>query len=312
MILEYTAVEADDGEKVLSILKKRLRCSGTLVKRLKSNNAIWRNGSPTLGNIRINAGDVIAIEIIEHRDNDAIKPSDIPLDILYEDPYIVVLNKDAGIAVHPAGKYQDDTLANGLRFHFMQKGIDMTARPVGRLDRNTSGVVIFAKNSHVMTLMISALKEDSARKIYVGLTHGNPVEDEGLIDLPIKRAEDSIIARISAADGKPSMTKFRVLERFGSASLVEFELLTGRTHQIRLHSKELGHPLVGDGIYGDDSATMHIIDRHALHCASVSFIHPFTGGDVEINAPYPEDFKSAVEFFKNKRDTLPGQSINTP
>jgi 23S rRNA pseudouridine1911/1915/1917 synthase len=211
---------------------------------------------------------------------------------------MIIVNKPPYLAVHPAGKYQDGTLANALRYYFMAKGVDMTVRPVGRLDRNTSGIMVFAKNSHVMSRMIETMKHTSSVKLYTGLVHGTPINESGLIDFPIKRAVDSIIARISSADGRPSRTKYRVLEKYSKASLLEYELITGRTHQIRLHSSEIGCPLVGDGIYGDDSNTMNIIGRQALHCSKISFIHPFTGESIMINSSLPDDFQSAISSFK--------------
>lgn len=298
MILKHIITAEDEGEKILTILKKRLDCSGTMVKRLKSNNTILLNGKKTKSNERVKNGDLVSIKILEHRDNTHIEPTPMPLEIIFEDRYMVVVNKPAGIAVHPAGKYQTNTLANGLRHHYLLSGIDMTARAVGRLDRNTSGITIFAKNAHVMTTMVRALSNEISVKIYLGLVHGIPQKKSGLIDLPIKRSVSSIIARITSEDGKPSLTRYRVLETYNNASLIQYELLTGRTHQIRLHTSALGFPLVGDGIYGDDSNTGNIIDRHALHCATTRFIHPYTKKETLLQAPLPSDFIKAIEYFK--------------
>ncbi len=300
MILEYEANINDDGEKILTVLKKRMHCSGTQIRRLKSNDMIFCNGKSTFTNVRVSKGDKISINILEHRINDNVPPQDIPIDIIYEDDYITAVNKPAGMAVHPAGIYTMGTLANALRHYYLQKGIDMTSRPVGRLDRNTSGIVVFAKNSHVMARMAEAFQSEETLKIYHGLAHGFPGLDSGLIDLPIKRAADSIISRITAQDGKPSMTEYRVLEKFTYASLIEYRLLTGRTHQIRLHSSVIGCPLIGDGIYGDDSSTAHIISRHALHCRFMSFVNPFTEKQLNLEAPYPDDFKNAIEFLRGQ------------
>lgn len=299
MILKYIATDNDNGEKVLTILKRRMNCSGTLVKRLKSNNTIFLNGMATMSNVTVNSGDVVSIDVLEHRINDNVPAQDIPIDVVFEDDFFIAVNKPAGIAVHPAGNYVHSTLANALRFYFHKQGIDMTVRPVGRLDRNTSGVVIFAKNAHVMTRMIESLGNADAKKIYVGLVHGCPDKFSGLIDLPIKRSSDSIISRVTADDGKPSQTLYNVIETYKEASLVEFRLLTGRTHQIRLHSSEIGCPLIGDGIYGDDEKTKDIIDRHALHCSSVSFTHPFTLKYISITAPIPDDMMLAISHYKN-------------
>lgn len=298
MILKHIVSSEDSGEKVLTILKRRLHCSGTLVKRLKSNNTIYLNGLPTFSNVPVNTGDEVSIAIFEHRTNDNVPAQDIPIEIIFEDDYIVAVNKPAKMAVHPAGNYIHSTLANALRYYFWKQDIDMTARPVGRLDRNTSGIVIFAKNSHVMSRMISVFEQTEAEKIYIALVHGCPPDESGMINLPIKRAEDSIISRVTAEDGKPSQTLYKVLDKFNGASLVKFRLLTGRTHQIRLHSSEIGCPLVGDGIYGDDSNTSHIISRHALHCSEVSFTHPFTDEFIKIESPLPEDFRRAVSYFE--------------
>lgn len=300
MVLKHTIEQSDDGEKVLTILKKRLHCSGTLVKRLKSNNTIYLNGIPTFSNVRVKTGDLVSIEILEHRINDNVPAQNIPIEVLFEDDFIVIVNKPAGMAVHPAGNYIHSTLANALRYYFHIKNIDMTVRPVGRLDRNTSGIVVFAKNSHIMSRMIDALNRPDAGKIYMGLAHGRPPESSGIIDLPIKRSEDSIISRVTAVDGKPSKTIYKVIDIYNDVSLMEFRLITGRTHQIRLHSSSIGCPLIGDGIYGSDSEIPHIIDRHALHCRELYFTHPFTGEMLSVQAPLPPDMQAAISYFKNK------------
>ena len=299
MILKYKIKANDDGEKILTILKQKLHCSGTQVKRLKSNDQVFLNGLPTFTNVRVSTDDIVSVKIIEHRRNDNLPAQDIPIDVIYEDEYIIAVNKPAEMAVHPAGIYTIGTLSNALRHYFLQKDIDMTSRPVGRLDRNTSGIVVFAKNSHVMARLSDVFQNPETKKIYHGLTHGIPPEDTGVINLPIKRASDSIISRVTSDDGKPSLTEYRVLERFTGTSLTEYRLLTGRTHQIRLHSKEIGCPLIGDGIYGDDTQTGHIIERHALHCRQLSFKNPYTGLMVEMTAPYPDDFQKALQYLRN-------------
>jgi 23S rRNA pseudouridine1911/1915/1917 synthase len=298
MNLEYKATLNDEGEKILTILKKRMQCSGTQIRRLKSNDMIFLNGVKTFTNVTVSAGDIISISILEHRINDNVPAQDIPIEVIYEDDFITAVNKPAGMAVHPAGIYTIGTLANALRHYYLKKGIDMTSRPIGRLDRNTSGIVVFAKNSHVMARMADVFQGNETMKIYHGLVHGIPNADAGIIDLPIKRASDSIISRITAKDGKPSKTEYRILERFENTSLIEYRLLTGRTHQIRLHSSEIGCPLIGDGIYGDDTETGHIIDRHALHCRSMSFENPFIGKRIELEAQYPDDFRKALDYLR--------------
>ena len=300
MILEYKATPNDEGEKILTILRKRMHCSGTQVRRLKSNDMIFLNGVRTFTNIRVNNGDMIKIKILEHRINDNVPAQDIPIEILFEDEFITAVNKPSGMAVHPAGIYTMNTLSNALRHYYMQKGIDMTSRPIGRLDRNTSGIVVFAKNSHVMARMSEVFHKADTMKIYHGIAHGHPPQNDGIIDLPIKRAADSIISRITTIDGKPSQTEYRVLEKFKEASLIEYRLLSGRTHQIRLHSSEIGCPLIGDGVYGDDTATGHIIGRHALHCRFMSFENPFTGNRIELDAPYPDDFQDAIVYLRKQ------------
>jgi len=300
MELFYDVLQNDAGEKILTILKKRLHCSGTQIKRLKSNDNIFLNGSPTFTNVRVSPGDIVGIRIIEHKINDNVPSQDIPLDIVHEDDYIIALNKPAGMAVHPAGPYTIGTLSNGLRHYYLSKGIDMTSRPVGRLDRNTSGIVVFARNSHVMSRLACTFSDDETLKLYHGICLGKPPSSSGSIDLPIKRAEDSIISRITATDGKPSKTLYRLLESFDGFSLVEYRLVTGRTHQIRLHSSAIGCPLIGDGIYGDEAVTKHLIDRHALHCRYISFINPFNNERLELEAPYPSDFSNALSILRGK------------
>lgn len=295
MELIYIVKKKEQGSTVGNILKNMMSLSSRQIRRLKNTNEIYLNDIKCYVSHPVCEHDIVKVILQEHRFTNEIISSNVPLCILYEDDYIIALNKQKGAPVHPVGNYTDNTLANGLKYHFEQKGIYMVARPVGRLDRDTTGVIIYAKNSHVHAMMIKALNNEDAFKRYLAVTTDAPFPEEGIIDLGIKRNPDSIISRITSTDGKRSLTKYKVLEKYDEAALMEFELLTGRTHQIRVHCQAFGIPVMGDTLYGTSSA---LIDRQALHCHEISFIHPFTEQRVTITASLPEDMVFLIDELK--------------
>ena len=209
------------------------------------------------------------------------------LDIIYEDEWLIVINKSAGIPVHPSMLHYTDSLSNGIRFYFDSIGLKKKIRPVNRLDLNTSGLVVFAKCEYIQEQLSAQMQTNDFKKEYICLVEGHLNEKSGIIDLPISRKPGSIIERCVSPDGQKSITKFTVLKEFDNYSLVKCILKTGRTHQIRVHFSYIGHPLLGDTLYGHSS---NLINRQALHSYRISFIHPVTKHVLSFETPVPEYF----------------------
>ena len=215
----------------------------------------------------------MSLDLNYDEDNSNIIPKEIHLNIIYEDEAILVINKPAGIATHPSRMHFDNTLSNGVKFYFDTISLHKKIRPVNRLDLNTSGIVIFAKNEYVQENLIRQMSDNYFKKEYLAICDGIFEDKKGTINKPIARKEGSIIERCVSENGKPSITHYEVLEEFDNCSLVNCILETGRTHQIRVHMASIGHPISGDTLYGKES---NFINRQALHCFRISFIHPIS------------------------------------
>ena len=225
-------------------------------------------------------------------ENDNIVPVKMNLDILFEDDCLLILGKPAGIAVHPSILHFDDSMSNGVRYYFDLIGLKKKIRPVNRLDLNTSGIIVFAKNEYIQECLIRQMNENQFKKEYIAIVSGILDKKVGTINLPIARKENSIIERCVSPNGKTAITHYEVLKEFSDAiSIVKCSLQTGRTHQIRVHFMEIGHPLIGDSLYGSKSS---IINRQALHCNHISFIHPITHKTLSIDCELPLDMKLII------------------
>lgn len=294
--LEYIAGETDDGIKLDSILKSRLNLSRRMIIGLKKNNCIYINGKPEFVNYLVRKGDEVLVNIAKEENQD-IKPQDIPIDIAYEDGDLLIVNKQPGIVVHPTRGHPEGTLANGIIFYFREKNESTIVRLVNRLDRDTSGLILIAKNQFSHQAMAKQLDLNQIDKIYLAVVHGIVKENEGTIDLPIDRPERESIKREVMTSGYKAVTHFKVLERLKDASLLEIKLETGKTHQIRVHMSHIGHPLFSDTLYGccDDSKW---IMRQALHAFMLSFNHPRTGEKLCIKAEIPSDIQILLNELK--------------
>ncbi len=295
MELTHIFIEENQNRSVHYVLKHNLLLSRKQIRRLKINNSIFINEQPCTVKTLVSYGDKITVKLFEHRVTNNILSTNIPLDILYEDKYLLVINKPKNMLVHPVGKEIKNTLANGIKFYYEQQNIYMVARPIGRLDRNTTGVIIFAKNAYVHTIMANQLSLQSSTKQYLGIVNNIPNELEGIISLPIGRAKNSIIQRVIDDSGKISHTAYRVIATYTDSALVLFTLLTGRTHQIRVHAQASGNSLIGDTLYGHASL---FIDRQALHSSCSTFIHPFTKEKIILRAKLPKDMKSLITHLR--------------
>ena len=290
-LITYTAAPEDEGRKVKHLLRGRLQLSSTLMKSLKWRpEAILLNGVSVTVAAVVHAGDVLTVNVA---DADALSPHivpvDYPLDILWEDEDLLILNKPAGIAVHSAALTEETVTVAGAAAHYLGGG---AFHPVNRLDKGVSGIMVIAKNGHAHDLCMRILHTDAFRREYRGICEGVPSPVRGTIDLPIGRDEGSVIRRCIDAKGLPSQTEYEVLETAAERSLLRLRPLTGRTHQLRLHCAAMGHPLVGDWLYGtEDSA---LIARPALHSYELWLTHPITGESLHLTAPLPEDMKKVL------------------
>ena len=289
MILKYTNTNYNI---VKDVLKKEFNISKNLILKLKNNDRIFLNGISTYANHELKVNDIVTVNLDFEEDNSNIIPIELNLDIIYEDEAYLVINKPCGIAIHPSCNHYDSSLSSGVKNYFDKTGLKRKTRPVNRLDKDTSGIVIFAKNEYVQECLVKQMISKTFIKEYVGILHGVLENKSGIIDAPIARNLPSIIERCVSQDGEKSITRFEVLQEFNDISLVKFILETGRTHQIRVHSKHIGHPLLGDTLYGTESS---LIDRQALHAYRVNFIHPLTKKNVEYIAEIPDDIKNIIK-----------------
>lgn len=283
--LSYRVDAQHHGMQVQQFL---IHCHGYSRRRItrlkREPDGILRNGKPLRMVDALEQGDVLTVSLREEQQETPILPNpSLFAPVCFEDSDVVVFDKPAGMPVHPSHLHREDTLAN----YYMSRCVPMEEaavfRPVNRLDRNTSGLCVVAKNA-----VAAAKLAGCVDKKYLAIVQGRLPNPEGVIDAPIARAQESIIVRTVSPRGKPAVTRFRVLEECEKHTLVEVFLETGRTHQIRVHFSWLGHPLAGDDLYGGDTER---IARQALHCSEVQFLHPYSGKPVRVASPLPEDMQ---------------------
>ncbi len=298
-----------DGIPVKTYLYRTLGLSGAQVTALKKQpDGITVNGAHVTVRYVLHTGDLLSLATEDSASSDNIVPTKLPLCILYEDDDIMVLDKPPMMPTHPSHGHYTDTLANGLAYYFAEKRIPFVFRSCSRLDRDTSGVVTVAKNRAAAYRFTALHTSGAVRKTYLAVLCGHLTPETGEIDAPIRREQDSVITRVTAADGAPALTRYRVLaygqdEDGRLLTLVQAEPVTGRTHQLRVHFASRGTPILGDFLYGD-AHTPHIA-RQALHCRTTAFPHPVSGRFMTITAPLPADFLPLCRFFDCKGGILP-------
>ena len=288
MDLTYT-IQDINYQNIKEILKVEFHISDRLLRRLKINNKIYLNNTPVNVNYnQLSPGDVVSVDLNFDEEYDNILPTKMPLNILYEDNYLLIINKHPGIPVHPSCNHFSDSLSNGVKFYYDSIRLKRKIRIVNRLDKDTSGIVIFAKNEYVQESLINQMKTKIFKKEYLAFLDGVLKENKGTISAPIARKENSIIERcIDYANGDTAITHYDLIKIINNSySLVHFVLETGRTHQIRVHSAYIGHSILGDTLYGKPS---NLINRQALHAHKVTFIHPITKETMILEAELPED-----------------------
>jgi 23S rRNA pseudouridine1911/1915/1917 synthase len=289
--LSYIVKPEDHYVFLREILISQMKISHSLLVKLKLQQKILVNAEPTFTNYRLQAGDLITVDLALEEENN-IPPQDIPLDIVYEDQDLLVINKAPGLAVHPVKNIPNGTLANAVTNYWMQQGQSLVFRPINRLDKNTSGLILIGKSQYAHQAIFRQQKKHTMQRHYQAIVQGNVASDNGRIDLPIAHLDPSRSARAVDPSGKPAITNFTVLKRFAGFTLLSLSLETGRTHQIRIHLSQSGYPIVGDFLYGQPSP---LIARQALHAGHLTLQHPRSGAPLEFDVPLPPDMLNLLE-----------------
>lgn len=293
MKLNYI-VTSTKYKNLKELLKAHFHISERLLLKLKRHHKIFINGIPAFVHSPLHLNDSILIDISFQEYSSNIHPNtQLKLDIIFEDETMLIINKPAGFPVHPSMAHFCDSLSNGVQAYFEKNNIHTKIRPVNRLDKDTSGLVIFAKNEYIQECLIHQMANRSFEKYYLALLSGvlDFSNKTGTIDANISRKSDSIIEREINSNGQKAITHYQLIQNYTNYCLVKFQLETGRTHQIRVHTKYIGHPILGDSLYATPS---ELISRQALHAYKISFIHPITNQKMIFETEIPKDMQCLI------------------
>ena len=294
--MNWTITKEDQGKTVREFIREKISLSTKMLKFLKyREDGILVNGTRVTVRRVLSEGDLLSLKIPDEESSPIITPVDLPLQILFEDDALTVPSKPAGMPTHPSHNHYTDTVANALAYRYSQMGIPFIFRPVNRLDKDTSGLLLIARNKLAAGILTKSMQNGEIQKTYLTVLEGEMEENSGVIEKPLHRTAASIIVReicsLEAPDAEPSKTVFRVLARGGGCTLVEAKPITGRTHQLRVHFASIRHPIVGDSLYGIENGRLA---RQALHAYSLTFPHPLTNERLTLKAPLPQDMRELI------------------
>lgn len=293
-VIIYNIEESEDNLKVEQYLRRKGYSRQNLVELKKMPDSILVNGQEYHMNRRLSSGDSLRVHIQETACSEKIPPTELPLDIIYEDDDILVINKPAGLPIHPSMNNYDYSLANALAWYFQAQGKPFIFRCTNRLDRDTSGLTLISKHMVSAAVISSMAVHHTISREYLAIVRGHVTPETGTIDAPLSRKPGSIIERtVDREHGEPAVTHYHVICEQHGCSLLSLHLETGRTHQIRIHLKSIGFPLIGDYLYNPD---MELIHRQALHSYRMAFTHPVTGQEMTFTAPLPEDMHNIINI----------------
>ena len=292
----YTVTSQDvaDGLSIKDLLRRRFSFSSRMRSRIKREELVFVNEDKLPVWLTPKEGDVIRVVIPE--ETSYFTPQDVPIIPLYEDEDLLLIDKPAGYVCHPTKGHYEGTIANGIAKYLLDTGQSFKVRFINRLDMDTSGVLALAKNAPAQASLVRAMQQGKVEKTYVALLKGVIDEEEGEIDLPLGYDPEGGLKRVIDPAGKPSLTRYRVLERYMGYTLAELSLGSGRTHQIRVHMAWLGHPVAGDFLYGTEEPLL--TERQLLHAKKLTFPHPVSGKVISCEAPLPEDFRKVLEKLR--------------
>lgn len=294
------AAGEDAGKRLDAWLAERTELTRSAVQKLAEDGRVMAGGKPLTKNTRLTGTEAVSL-LLPEPEAVEIVPQDIPLDVVYEDDDVIVVNKPKGLVVHPAPGHPDGTLVNALLYHCGDSlsGINGELRPgiVHRIDRDTSGLIIAAKNDFAHVRLAAQLQDHTLARTYRCIVTGNLREDAGTVNAPIGRCPADRKKMAVVAGGRNAVTHWQVLERYPGAAYVECRLETGRTHQIRVHMACIGHPILGDTVYGSKKPVPGL-NGQCLHAVGLRFLHPRTGAPVELTCPLPEEFQRQLEKYR--------------
>ena len=302
MTRELTAATEHAGVRLDAFLSADGALTRSQAARLIAEGRVRVNGKPAAKSARLSGGETVTVDVPQLRET-ALPPQDIPLDVVYEDDDVIVVNKPTGLVVHPAPGHPDGTLVNALLHHCGDSlsGIGGEKRPgiVHRIDRDTSGLIIAAKNDAAHLALSAQLKDHSLSRTYECLVTGNMKQDSGTVDAPIGRSSADRKKMAVVPTGRSAVTHWEVVARYPGVTHLRCRLETGRTHQIRVHMAYIGHPILGDTVYGAKKPVPGLTGQ-CLHAAGLRFVHPRTGEPVELHCPLPPEFTAMLQKLQNK------------
>ena len=294
MYLEYT-VTNNQYYNIKEIIKSHFNISDRLLTKLKKNKKIYLNNENAYVDKKVKIGDIIKVDLKFEETSSNIVPIKSNLEILFEDEWLLIVNKPSNMPVHPSMLHFEDSLSNIIQYYYNLINLKTKIRPVNRLDKDTSGIVIFAKNEYIQECLVQQMKLHNFKKEYYAILNGNINEKNQIINAPISRKENSIIERVVNPNGDIAISHLEVIKNFDyqktQLAFVKYILETGRTHQLRVHSQYIGHPILGDTLYGFSS---EFIERQALHAFKITFVHPIEKKICTFESPIPNDMKKII------------------